>query len=196
MPYRAVFRNRLVFVAHSNDWWEEMELSRWMILGYISLVMFFIGIFLVLAFLFWIPSLGFLGISFLIFFIVVVALVRRKTSIVKRSNPEVIEALRAQSSKNREKEKTLGIKDVPPWLVVSLLVIIIVSYLGWYGAFGSNPLLETLLSVLIVVLLIYYFLYKRKIINKKYRANSIDSPNTLNLAQYKLSKKNRKTICC
>jgi membrane protein implicated in regulation of membrane protease activity len=149
-----------------------MEPSRWMTLGQISVVMLFIGIFLVSIFLFWIPFLGFLGISFLIFSIVVVILVRRKMSIVKRTNPEVVEALRAQSRKSREKEKTVGIKDMPPWLVVLLLVAIVVGYMGWFGAFSFNPLVEMLIFVLMVVFLIYYFLYKHRVRNKKYSVNS------------------------
>jgi 4-hydroxybenzoate polyprenyltransferase len=153
-----------------------MELKKWMILGYISLVFLFIGIFLVSAFLFWIPFLGFLGVSFLIFFIVVVILIRRKMSIVKRTNPEVIEALRAQSRKSREKEKTVGIKDLPIWLIVLLLAAMVISYIGWFGAFSFSPLVDTLLSILMVAFLIYYFLYKRRVRNKKYGANS-DSPN-------------------
>jgi len=153
-----------------------MELKKWMILSYISFVFLCIGIFLVSAFLFWIPFLGFLGISFLIFFIVVVILVRRKMSIVKRTNPEVIEALRAQSRKSREKEKTVGIKDLPIWLIVLLLAGMVISHMGWFGAFSFSPLVETLLSVLMVVFLIYYFLYKRRVRNKKYGVNS-DSPN-------------------
>jgi Ca2+/Na+ antiporter len=155
-----------------------MELNRWRILGHISVVMFFIGIFLVSAFLFWIPFLGFLGISFLVFFIVVVALLRRKTSIVKRTNPEVIEALRAQSRKRKESEKTVGIKDLPIWLVALLIIATAVGYMGELGLFSPTTLLGFLLSVLMFLFLIYYFLYKRKIRNKKYSANS-DSPKPI-----------------
>lgn len=157
-----------------------MELSRWMILGYISVIVLFIGILLFSTFLLWNPFLTILGASFLIFGGIGLALVRRQVSITKRTNPEAIEALRAQSGKRREKEKTVGIKDLPPWLIILLFAAVVVGYMGWFGfgALSSNPLLEALLSVLVVVLLAYYFLYKRKIIYKKYKANSSDSPNT------------------
>jgi len=143
-----------------------------MTLGYISVVILFIGIFLVSAFLFWIPFLGFLGISFLIFFGVVVALVRRKMSIIKRTNPEVIEAMNAQGNKNREKERIVGLKDLPPWLIALLVVVVAVGFMGELGIFNPNPLLGTLLLLLVILFLIYYYLYKRRVRNKKYGLNS------------------------
>jgi len=143
-----------------------------MTLGYISVVILFIGIFLVSAFLFWIPFLGFLGISFLIFFGVVVALVRRKMSIVKRTNPEVIEAMNAEGNKNREKERVVGLKDLPPWLIALLAVVVAVGFMGELGIFNFNPLLETLLLLSVILFLIYYYLYKRRVRNKKYGLNS------------------------
>jgi len=143
-----------------------------MTLGYISVVILFIGIFLVSAFLFWIPFLGFLGISFLVFFGVVVALLRRKMSIVKRKNPEVIEAMNAKDNKNREKERTVGLKDLPRWLITLLAVVVAVGFMGELGIFNPNPLLETLLLILVILFLIYYYLYKRRVRNKKYGLNS------------------------
>ena len=143
-----------------------------MTLGYISVVILFIGIFLVSAFLFWIPFLGFLGISFLVFFGVVVALVRRKMSIVKRKNHEVIEAMNAEGNKNREKERIVGLKDLPPWLITLLAVVVAVWFIGELGIFNPNPLLETLLLILVILFLIYYYLYKRRARDKKHGVNS------------------------
>jgi len=143
-----------------------------MTLSYISVVILFIGIFLVSAFLFWIPFLGLLGISFLIFFGVVVALVRRKMSIVKRTNPEVIEAMNAEGNTNKEKEGIAGLKDLPPWLIALLAVVVAVGFMGELGIFNFNPLLETLLLLSVILFLIYYYLYKRRVRNKKYGLNS------------------------
>ena len=153
-----------------------MELSRWMILGYISVIVLFIGIFLFPTFLLWNPFLMILGASFLIFGVIGLAFVRRKVSIMKRKNPEVIEALKAQSKKRREDEKTVGIRDLPPWIILLLLVVVVVGYMGELGTFRFDPLVDTLLGVLMVFSLIYYFLYKRRVRNKKYGENS-DSLN-------------------
>jgi Flp pilus assembly protein TadB len=117
-----------------------------------------------------------LAASFLIFGVIGLALVRRKVSMIKRKNPEVIEALKAQSKKRREDEKTVGIRDLPPWIIVLLLVVVVVTYMGELDTFGFNPLIDILLSVLMVLSLIYYFLYKRRVRNKKYGENS-DSLN-------------------
>jgi Flp pilus assembly protein TadB len=117
-----------------------------------------------------------LGASFLIFGVIGLALVRRKVSIIKRKNPEVTEALKAQSKKRREDEKTVGIRDLPPWIIVLLLVVVVVGYMGELGTFRFDPLVDTLLGVLMVFSLIYYFLYKRRVRNKKYGENS-DSLN-------------------
>jgi hypothetical protein len=152
-----------------------MKQSKWITLGYIFLVILFIGIFLISGFLFWIPPLGFLGISFLILSGIGFAFVRRKVSMLKRKNPEAFEALRVESERRIEAEKTVFLKDLPVWLVALLIVVVVIGYMGWFGVFSSNLIFDILLPPLIFLFLIYYFLYKRRVKDKKYSANSHSS---------------------
>jgi hypothetical protein len=145
-----------------------MELRRWTVLGYVSIVILFTGIFLLSLSLFWSSFLMLLSVSFLVLGVIGLTLVRRKVSIIKRRNPEVIEVPEAQSKKRREDEKTVGIRDLPPWIMVLLLVVVVAGYMGALGTFRFNPLVDTLLSVLMVLSLIFYFIYKRRVRNKKY----------------------------
>ena len=144
-----------------------MQLKKWILLAKISVIVLFIGIFLAPTFLFWIPFLGLLGVAFLLFACVGIALVRRRVSLARRTNPEAVEALFPQRIEAKQKEKTVGIKDLPIWLITLIIAAVLVSYMGWMGAFRFNALVEGLLSAFVILSLIYYFLYKHRIENRK-----------------------------
>ena len=79
-----------------------------------------------------------------------------KTWKLFRVNPDVLK----EYSGGR---KEVSLRDLPSWLAVLLLVLLIIGFLGELGVFNSDPFVNTVLSVTTVYLLIYYFLYKHKI---------------------------------
>jgi uncharacterized membrane protein YfcA len=97
-------------------------------------------------------------------------------SVFKRRNPELFEALRAESKKRIEaaRAREVSLKDLPIWLVALLGIVAVVGFMGELGLLNFNPLLESLLIVLMVLFLAYYFLYKRRI-RKEKQQTSLDS---------------------
>ena len=63
-------------------------------------------------------------------------------------------------------EKELSLKDLPYWLIILLVAIIIISFLGFFGVFSFYLILDVVLSALVFLLLLYYFLQKRRLRNK------------------------------
>jgi hypothetical protein len=154
------------------------------LLGAVIFVVLCIGCgllpFLFFGFLFW----GLLGISFLILDGIVMIAIRRKASAFKRTNPELYEKMRAESKKRAQemRAREIRLSDFPPWLIALLTIAVAVGFMGEIGLFRFNGFLETLLSVLMVLFLVYYFLYKRKIINKKKRDSNMGQ-NSLTVSQ-------------
>jgi len=153
-----------------------MDLSKWMTIGYFSIIFLFVGIFLFGTFLFWNFILMIVGLSFLIASVIGLALVRRNVSILKRTNPEAIEALKAESDRACAKEKTLSLRDLPPWLIALMIIAVVVGFLGAdLHAFAFNPMLEILLSAFTLFFVIYYFAYyRRKLMKKKYPQHQVN----------------------
>ena len=145
-----------------------MEPAKWEIVAYTSVILLFTGLFLFVTFLFWNIFLMLLGASLLIASIIGLALYRKKWSTIKRTNPEIVEAMKAEFKERVEKEKTLSIKDIPPLLIAILLVALVISFLGEVGAFRFSPILDFLLGILTILLLIYYFIGKRRVKKEKY----------------------------
>jgi hypothetical protein len=114
-------------------------------------------------------SLGLLGILFLILGVIGLFDIRRRASELNRRNPELFEAMRAESKKRAQEERAreVHLADFPPWLIALLAIAVVVGFMGEIGLFRFNGFLETLLFVLMIVFLVYYFLYERKIRNKK-----------------------------
>jgi predicted lysophospholipase L1 biosynthesis ABC-type transport system permease subunit len=109
------------------------------------------------------------GLAFLITGFVGIALSRRHFLMLKRTNPEVIDDLKAEGARTRDAEKTLSLRDLPPWLTIILIVVVVVGFLGGdLHMFAFNPVLETFLFAVTVFLVISYFAYKRKLMKKKY----------------------------
>lgn len=79
-----------------------------------------------------------------------------KASRMLRANPD---AFRDQT----RLEKKLGLKGLPSWLTILLVVSLVVSNLGFFGLFSFDPLVNGSLSLLTIALLIFYFLQKRKV---------------------------------
>jgi len=77
-----------------------------------------------------------------------------------QTNPDAFKAL----SKN---ENELSMKDLPPRLVVLLVVMLILAILGDVSIFSFNPLIDATLATLVLLLLVYYFSQKRKLKKKR-----------------------------
>jgi hypothetical protein len=152
-----------------------MEYKRLNYLETICAILLYLGIFLL--FLFFVNiAFTFLGASFLVLSLIGVSYARRKRAEIKRTKPEVFEAERERMMKKFEKakEKELSIKNFPVWLIALLIVTIIIASMGEIGVFNSNPLLEILISSLLISLIIVYYFYKRKIASKKHSGQNSD----------------------
>jgi uncharacterized membrane protein len=145
-----------------------MKASKLITISYVFIIFLFVGIFLFATFLLRNLVLTVVGLCFLVASIIGLALVRRKVSILKRANPEVMKALKAEASTSI-KEKTLSLHDLPLWLTVLLIIVVVVGFLGAdLHLFAFSPVLEAVLSVITVFFLVFYFTYKRKLMKKKY----------------------------
>ena len=130
----------------------------------ISFIFIFVGIFLLSFGLFWNLFLTFLGVFFLIFGGIGILIARKIVSTIKRANPEAFGTPIDESGKRREKEKTADFKNMPKWAIVLLAVMVLIGIMGTSGVFSFNPFVEDFLLILVIVLLlICYFVYRRKV---------------------------------
>jgi membrane associated rhomboid family serine protease len=113
---------------------------------------------------------GFLGISFLIIGIIGILDIRRRGLALKRTNPELFEKLRAEAKKRAQERRAREIhfSDYPAWMIVVLTIMAVFSFAYWVGLFQLNNIFwAILISVLMFLFLIYYFVYQIKITKKK-----------------------------
>jgi hypothetical protein len=143
----------------------------------VSLTVFFLGVASSVGFVFSDILFEFLSVACLISGGAGLVLLVRKVKMINRSNPEAVEAMRAQGKKMMEKQKTLSLTDIPQWLIAMLFVAVVFSALTEIGVFNSNPLLALLIAILMCLFDVFYVLYIRMVKNKKYNSSS-DSPNT------------------
>jgi len=76
-----------------------------------------------------------------------------------QTDPDAFKAL-------SESEKDLSLKDLPPRLVILLVVAFIVSLLASFSVFSFNPFIDSILAGLAILLLVYYFFQKHKLRKK------------------------------
>jgi hypothetical protein len=84
--------------------------SRYDVCGIIFLIAILMGISLLPFLFFKISLLGFIGISLLVFSTIGIAVIRRKVSTVKRTNPELFKALEGEDSANATKCALCGVE--------------------------------------------------------------------------------------
>ncbi len=72
-----------------------------------------------------------------------------------QADPHAFEAL-------TKKERELSLEDLPATLIIVLFAAVIISNLGFFGFLSFNPILNTVLAILTILLLVYYFLQKRR----------------------------------
>lgn len=111
-----------------------------------------------------------LGASILIIATAVLLLTAWKAWKLARTAPDSIRAL-------SKSERELSIKDLPTRLVILLVAVLVIAVLAEFGAFAFNPLIDVMVTVLIVLLAVYYFLQKRRLLkwhSKTVRLISMD----------------------
>jgi uncharacterized membrane protein len=97
-------------------------------------------------------------------FIMVIAIAGLSFSIWKawrlmRTDSDAFKAL-------SKSEKELSLKDLPARLIILLVAVVVISYLGSFGLFHFDPLIDATLSILAILLLVYYFFQKRRVQKK------------------------------
>ena len=73
-----------------------------------------------------------------------------------RTDPDAFKAL-------PESEKELSLKDLSPRLIVVLVASLIILVLVQFRIFSFNPVVDTILTAVAILLLVYYFFQKRKL---------------------------------
>jgi uncharacterized membrane protein len=118
-----------------------------------------------------IPFLGLLGLSFLILDVIIIIAIRKKGLALKRTNPELFEALRAEAKRKAQEARAREIRltDFPRWFIPLLFIAVAFAFIELSGLFAANALLENLLLVFIILFLACSFFYEYKIRKKKKR---------------------------
>lgn len=100
-----------------------------------------------------------LGASTMIILVAVLLFSSWKAWKLMQTDPDAFKAL-------SESEKDLSLKDLPPRLVILLVVAFIVSLLASFSVFSFNPFIDSILAGLAILLLVYYFFQKHKLRKK------------------------------
>jgi len=128
------------------------------------LTIIFGGMLLPLLFLV-MPLLGFVDISLLIFSVLGIIVIRRKTSILKRKYPEVFKAYNDEIKRTAEPiHVKLTLKDYPRWLIIAVIVSVFLLIMDLFLSyrFSLNPILEFSLMLPAIPLAQYWRFYRRK----------------------------------
>jgi len=117
--------------------------------------------------------LGLLGISFIVLGSIGIVAIRKKTSALKRTNPELYEVLRAEAQKRAQKRRAREVhfSDFPLWIIALLAIVAVIGFIGEIGFLPSDTPFTSVLTVLIILFLAYYFYYEHKIRKKKKNLN-------------------------